>query len=80
MKIHLHKWVELVDVCKKDNLYVNRRYRHCAKCCKWQRFCGSWSEVWWEDSDTPEGVEDLIPDDIATEMFHQERMERNARR
>lgn len=83
MMIHLHRWENLVDVGtygSSGNLVMNRHYRHCSKCDKWQRYFGSWGENWWEDSDKPDGAESLIPEAMADKMFKNERMRENARR
>jgi len=79
--IHLHKWKKLYDISYlRGVLSVDRTYRNCEVCGKWQRLYGSWGEDWWEDSNLPEKFGDLIDQKLCDELFKKDRMEINAKK
>jgi|WetSurSiteA1Bulk_404760.scaffolds.fasta_scaffold01518_6 hypothetical protein len=61
--MHIHKWEQLWDVyfgANPSKYEVERIYRHCLVCNKWQRYHSEWGEPSWEDSNEPLGTEYLI--------------------
>jgi hypothetical protein len=79
--MHLHIWTKYVDLEYSELKYeINRIYRSCYRCNKWQREIHSFMESWWEDSYEPIGVEGLFLKDIADEIIKDIQMRRNAQR
>lgn len=79
--IHLHKWIVYYDLKYTElDYHINRTYRYCKICHKWQREHSSWYETSWEDSYIPEGVEDLIIEEKAKTIIKDINMKKNAQR
>ncbi len=81
MKIHFHQWKRLYDIYfsqYEPNFEVNRIYRHCLRCGKWERFHEKWEEKDWQDSNEPKGVENLISEQEAFKKIKEIRKERNS--
>jgi hypothetical protein len=66
--MHFHKWEEFWDVyfgANQISYTIERTYRHCKNCGKWQRYHCDWGEVWWADSDIPNESDALLSKNVA---------------
>lgn len=84
MIIHFHTWKiwrdVVVDSSLQGGLAVNRTYRHC-NCGRWQRrYCSLDGHFWWEESNEPDGVENLVEEKTCDWMFEDARRRENAKR
>jgi hypothetical protein len=79
--IHLHKWQIYYDFRQKGTFYcIDRKYRYCKVCNKWQREYNNRYGNYWENSYQPIGVERLIREDIVNDVIKDINMKLNAQK
>jgi hypothetical protein len=79
MKIHIHRWKKYYDIFFGTVTYdIKRTYRHCWYCDRWQRYYSDEYGGWWEDSNTPKGLNSLLEVKYADIEIKKIKMERES--
>jgi len=79
--MHIHKWEKVWDIYFGANplkYTVERVYRHCLNCGKWQRYHSEWGETFWKNSSEPIGAEYFIAEKEAKIRIKKIEMDKEA--